>query len=121
MKKRWISGLMLAVLLMGMLVPTAAAQQSGKLIVSDAAGKVGETVEVTVSLVDNPGVIALAMKVHYDPNKLELVSVDNNKLMPDSMFSQNLTDNPYYASWSDPLATESFTDDDNAFPNSGGL
>ena len=40
MKKRWISGLMLAVLLMGMLVPTAAAQQSGKLIVSDAAGKV---------------------------------------------------------------------------------
>jgi len=111
MKKRWISGLILAVLLMGMLVPTAAAQQTGKLIVSDAAGKVGETVEVTVSLVDNPGVIALAMKVHYDPNKLELVSVDNNKLMPDSMFSQNLTDNPYYASWSDPLATESFTDD----------
>lgn len=111
MKKRWISGLMLAVLLMGMLVPTAAAQQSGKLIVSDAAGKVGETVEVTVSLVDNPGVIALAMKVHYDPNKLELVSVDNNRLMPDSMFSQNLTDNPYYASWSDSLATENFTDD----------
>jgi len=111
MKKRWISGLILAVLLMGMLVPTAAAQQTGKLIVSDAAGKVGETVEVTVSLVDNPGVIALAMKVHYDPNKLELVSVDNNKLMPDSMFSQNLTDNPYYASWSDPLATENFTDD----------
>ena len=37
MKKRWISGLILAVLLMGMLVPTAAAQQSGKLILREEA------------------------------------------------------------------------------------
>lgn len=94
-------------LLLGMTATGALAAKSGKFVVSDASGNAGDTVTVTVSVEDNPGIIAAALQVHYDTTKLQLVSVKNEKLIGGSAtFSQTYADHPYYASWNDALATE---------------
>ena len=52
-------------------VPVSAAG-TGTFVVSDAAGKPGDTVNVTISTANNPGIIGLQLAVQYDKNVLEL-------------------------------------------------
>lgn len=108
MKKRKIISLLLAVCLLAMCSPAAlAAGTHGRFVVSDAAAKAGETVDVTVSIENNPGIIALALRIDYDSDKLKLVNVKDEKLMGGTAtFSQYYTADPYYLSWNDALATE---------------
>ena len=108
MKKQRFFSLVLAICLLAMSGPAAlAAGDSGAFVVSDAAGKAGETVTVTVSVENNPGIIAAAMRINYDSDKLELVAVQDEKLMTGTTtFSQNYTADPYYVSWNDALASE---------------
>lgn len=108
MNKRSVVSLLLAASLLAASVPSAlAAGTNGTFAVSDAAGKAGETVTVTVSVENNPGIIAAAMRINYDSDKLELVNVQDEKLMRGTTtFSQNYTADPYYVSWNDALASE---------------
>lgn len=45
--------------------------------VSSVSGAVGQTVTVTVSLTDNPGLTGMEIKIYFDASKLTLTSVSN--------------------------------------------
>ena len=106
-KIRIVWWLVLAAVAIGLLVPGAfAADAPGRLVVSDATGNAGETVEVVVRVEDNPGIISMALNVYYDRDKLALIKVEDGRLLPDSMFSESYASYPYYAGWLDALATQ---------------
>lgn len=111
MKKTRLFALLLTVCLLAATTPAAlAAGNSGAFVVSDANGKTGETVSLTVSVENNPGIIAAALRIDYDSDKLELISVQDENLMNGTAtFSQDYTADPYYVSWNDALATENTT------------
>jgi hypothetical protein len=72
--------------------------------VSDASGAPGDSVTVTVSMQNNPGIIGAALRVGYDADKLELTHVRDEQLLADPSFGESCSDNPYYLSWNDALA-----------------
>lgn len=113
MKKQRMLSLLLAVCLLIATAPTAlAVGDGGTFQVSDTAGEAGETVTVTVSVENNPGIIAAAMRIDYDSEKLELVAVQDEKLLTGTAtFSQNYMADPYYVSWNDALAAENTKSD----------
>lgn len=75
-----------------------------KIVVSNAVGSVGNTVTVTISLQDNPGIITAYIRVLYDATKLQLISAEDTGLLNDAIFSNNLSLNPYVLCWDDALA-----------------
>ncbi|MBR2455101.1 MAG: hypothetical protein IKB36_03515 [Clostridia bacterium] len=88
-------------------IQTSAIDPTGnlpKIVVSSTKGSVGSTVKVTISLQDNPGIITANLKVGYDGTKLQLVSAEDTGLLNDSIFSNDLTLNPYVLCWDDALA-----------------
>ena len=72
MKK--LIALCLTIMLVLVAVPVigAAAANSGEFVVSTAEAGRGETVNVTVSIKNNPGIVSAKVKVAYDTNVLEL-------------------------------------------------
>lgn len=111
MQKKALCWIITAAMLLSVITLNVFAAEKGQFVVSDAVGEAGETVEITVSIENNPGIIAAALKVHYDTDQLELISVKDEKMFPDSMFSQNYSSYPYYASWMDALATDNKEED----------
>lgn len=110
-KEKIICWIISAAMMLSVVTTTAFAGEKGLFVVSDAEGTAGETVEINVSIENNPGIIAAAMKVYYDTDMLELISVKDRKMFPDSMFSQSYSSYPYYASWMDALATSNNDED----------
>ena len=78
-------------------------------VVSDAEGKPGQTVEITVSVANNPGIISAALDVTYDRDKLRLTEVKDAELLAKPTFSQSTEKYPYYISWNDALASKNNT------------
>ena len=66
---------------------------------SSATACVGETVDVTVELMNNPGIAALELLVDYDDAVLELTGVADAELMGGYTGSETVASNPYYLSW----------------------
>lgn len=79
--------------------------------VGEASGVRGDTVNVTVSLVNNPGIISAKLSLSYDANVLELTGKTPGEAFASQMkFSQTLDKNPYICNWVDainPDVTES--------------
>lgn len=75
-------------------------------VVSDAQGAAGEQVKITVSLANNPGIIAAALDVTYDQSKLKLIKSEDSGLLAKPTFSENTNKYPYYVSWNDALASD---------------
>ena len=87
--------------------PGAASSRTGEepaFLVSDASGAPGDSVTVTVSIRNNPGIIGAALRVGYDADKVELTGVRDEKLLADPSFGESCGDDPYYLSWNDALA-----------------
>jgi hypothetical protein len=105
--------LVLSLILMGgLLSPNArAAEGTGVIAVSDAEGAPGETVTVSVTIQDNPGIIAAAMEVVYDHTQLKLLQVEDANLLQEPTFGASVEQYPYYLSWNDALASDNHTDD----------
>ena len=80
-------------------------------LVTDASGYPGEEISVEIWIENNPGIIAAALDVHYDAQKLKLVSSEDSGLLKGGFFSESVEKDPYYVSWNDPLAAENNTDD----------
>lgn len=108
-RRTLISFLLVLTLIISIFAPAALAAGGGRLVVSDAKGKAGDEVEVTISLKSNPGIIAATMEVSYDSSKLRLVKVEDEGLLADSIFSDSYSCNPYYLNWNDALATANNT------------
>lgn len=86
------------------------AADSGHIQVGSASVKAGETFDLPVILEKNPGVIALSLNLNYDADDLELIGVEDGKLLGTStFFSGNiLTKIPYTMNWDD-LSTDNNT------------
>lgn len=78
--------------------------------VSNVSGHPGEEITVEIWIENNPGIIAAAMDVHYDPQKLKLIRSEDTGLLNGGFFSDSVEKNPYYVSWNDPLAPENNTE-----------
>jgi hypothetical protein len=66
----------------------------------------GDTVEVTVDLTENPGVVGLALKLSYDPDALTLTDVQGSGLLLNGNFTpgNDYAAAPYKLLWEDALA-----------------
>lgn len=72
--------------------------------ITDVAGTAGSTVEVYVSIADNPGIISLRNTISYDTSALELVSVQDCGLLAGYTTPSATIASPYTLRWADSLA-----------------
>lgn len=79
--KRKIALLIAAILAAGTVWVSAVAAAGPLLTASDESAKVGDTVVVTVSISQNPGINWNSFYVKYDSSKLQLVSAQNGEVM----------------------------------------
>ena len=72
----------------------------------------GETIEIPLSIENNPGIIGLSVSVSYDANVLRLESVENKNLFTGGLytFGNDLDLIPYILIWEDGLSTTNHTD-----------
>lgn len=78
-------------------------------VVSDVDGNAGDQVSVTISVANNPGIIAAALDVTYDRKKLKLIEATDAKLLAKPTFAQTTEQYPYYVSWNDALSSKNNT------------
>ena len=76
-------------------------------VVSNVTGKAGDTVVVTVSTVNNPGIVSAKVKVAYDATVLQLVSAGAADFS--GVQFGPTTKNPFTVNWEDTLAPEDIT------------
>ncbi len=82
-----------------------AADEKPTITVSSATGRAGETVDVAVSIENNPGIVSAMLDVEYDKDVLTLKEVKDGGLFvvgdveAELWHSDNLMGNPYRLSW----------------------
>ena len=97
------------VLTMAMLFTAAAtmnvfAANDPAFVVNNVSGKPGDTVEVVISVENNPGIIGAQIFISYDSNVLELTAKPTpGDDYSDMSYSKYLTDNPYNMIWDGSL------------------
>ena len=79
---------------------------SAKYKISGAKAVAGATVDVYISIENNPGIISLRNKITYDTSVLELVKVEDLKLLSGYTTPSPIVDSPYILRWADSLATQ---------------
>ena len=76
----------------------------GTYTLTEAAGAAGSTVEVYLSIDDNPGVITLKNSISYDTSALELVKIEDFSLLKGYSEPSPTIGSPYILSWLDAVA-----------------
>ncbi len=89
--------------------PITPAPDAPQIIVGSKTATQGSTVTVDVSLLNNPGIVSMALTVDFD-ERLELASVTDTGLLPGQVHSPTMG-NPYVLCWVNDTATENFTAD----------
>ena len=89
MKKFFAFGVLLTLVL---LVMPAAAASPPAISVESIRGDVGETVDVPVSISQNPGLSGFVLWLEFDPDYLEPVAVTRSELLASGLFMDNLAD-----------------------------
>lgn len=84
------------------------ATETPKILGSDVEGSAGDTVDVTISLKDNPGIISMTLTVIYDSTKLTLTSVNDSGLLTGSTHKPELK-TPYTLVWANDAAPGNIT------------
>ena len=82
-----------------------------------AAGQVsgdpGDTVTVPITITQNPGIVAMKVRISYDPEQLELTAQPDcssaDVKFQNKTFSKNLSDNPYSAVFDSSTVTANIT------------
>jgi len=112
MKKRF-SSVMAILLVLCMLVAQvpatvfAVAQTTPTIVVSDAVGASGSSVEVTVGLENNPGIVSMTLYMTYDAEKLTLTKVEDAGVFGSESHKPELQ-TPYTFAWVNDTATENY-------------
>lgn len=73
---------------------------------TDVIGFADSTVEVYVSIANNPGIISLRNSISYDTSALELVEVKDCELLAGYTTPSTTINSPYILRWADSLATQ---------------
>ncbi|MGM9637929.1 MAG: cohesin domain-containing protein [Eubacteriales bacterium] len=76
--------------------------------VEQTSAKPGETVQLTVSVENNPGIINFQLLVSYDSDALELVRASEGDFAG-LAYGQSVSQNPYAISWSDAIHPDNTT------------
>ncbi len=81
--------------------------------VNGATTSAGKTVEVKVTIANNPGLVATHITLNYDKDVLTLTEVKNGTVIGNEcmLAGKDLTAVPYNVIWSDALAENDYTDD----------
>lgn len=109
MKKFLSFALSLVLLLAVMPLGAVSAYTEPTIVVSEVSGTPGETVDVVISLENNPGIISMRLEISYDSDTLELVGKKAGNSFMGMAFSQRYTANPYIANWVDSLNPDNTT------------
>ena len=79
--------------------------------VGSAIGIAGNTVKIPVEIKNNPGVISVQLKIHYDDEYMTLKDVVDRGILGNENFSNDLGKNPYTLSWENDMLTENICTD----------
>ena len=89
---------------------TPALPDSPCFVVSQSTGKVGETVEVTVSAINNPGIVSTKIKVYYDTEVLKLVSYKAGDFSASGYSWGRVTNYPFIINWCDAISPDNYSE-----------
>jgi hypothetical protein len=90
--KRLLALLTVAAILCSFMVTGAAAADNPQVVVASVTGAVGNTVEVTVSVANNPGISAFKLPIVYNHDALELVNARDPEEETDEEIEEDRTD-----------------------------
>ena len=79
--KKFLTVLLIIALLLGSVMPTAYAAAPPTVSLSSAQGAAGETVSITATVSNNPGIVSMYLSLSYDTTRVELISVTDGKLL----------------------------------------
>lgn len=85
----------------------ALSSKTPSIVIGSARGKAGDTVDVTITMSDNPGFVSANLYVNYDEDVLTLKNVKDGGLLSGVTHSDNYT-SPYGLCWVNDLAKENF-------------
>lgn len=85
-------------------ISTELSAEAPTFVVGEVVGRAGKTVDVTVEIKNNPGIVSAAFDISYDRDKLELTGVSDGGLLPNFSKSQDFEIDPYHVNWEDSTA-----------------
>lgn len=88
---------------------SASAEGAPTITASSTAAKAGDTVDVTITMSNNPGLVSVNLYVNYDSDILTLKEVKDGGLLTGVTHSDNYTTSPYGLCWVNDTAPENFT------------
>jgi len=91
-------------------ISTTFDENSPTFVVGSVTGRAGGTVDVTIEMKNNPGIISAAFDVSYDRDKLELTGAVNGSVLPNLQKSQTYDTYPYYLGWEASEAEDNITE-----------
>lgn len=106
--KKFLSMLVVIVVLCGLFIVPASAAGNGSLSMGSAGGNQGDTVTLNVNLNSNPGLVTMTIRVSYDPAVLKLTNVSNSGLLVGAQLNTGYG-SPYTISWVDGATTANNT------------
>lgn len=80
------------------------------LTLASVEGRVGDTVEIPLTLADNPGIVSAQIKLKFDETQLQLLSVTDGGILGKEVRHQKTLTSPYVLSWENYVSKESFTE-----------
>ena len=108
--KKFLSWLCTVLIIVSTIPFAVLAAQDPMIIVDTVEANSGDTVDVTVSMENNPGVIGVGLSVSYS-DVLTLTKVTDGRLLGSAMHSSNYSKKPYYLNWANDTVAENFTND----------
>lgn len=108
-KKRILSAFMAVAMLATIISTTVFAGSSPTISVSSKTATVGTSVDITVSLENNPGIVSMLLNIEYDKGALKLTKVTDAGVLGAQSHSDDLDLNPYILYWLNGTATSDYT------------
>lgn len=107
--KKWIS-LFLCLALFSSLfaIPNVMAENAPVIVVDTVTANPGETVEVNISLQNNPGIVSMTLRASYDSTVLTLTNVEDGGILGTQSHKPQYS-SPYTLAWVNDTATTNFT------------
>ena len=81
------------------------------IVISDAVGSAGDEVSVTIRLQNNPGIVSAVLRVGYDADALELISIKMGETYAAANPVLNMDNNPFVINFCDTLVDVDYTEE----------
>lgn len=84
-----------------------------QLVLSSSKAAPGQTVDITVQIKNNPGIVAASLQIAYDNTRLMLMDVQDNGLLGSSSFihGNDYSDVPFTVLWVNSLSQVNYSED----------